>query len=269
MGARSGWTRPPFKLWATSVKNRLTTEVLKNHFGPNAYNRDGLITVHNHTFMGEPQFQRAYDRGVAAIGGDDKYRIQWRVHVALWAAASAAKLDGDFVECGVNYGFMSSAIMEALDWDQLGKTFYLLDTFAGIDPRFINDDERRNGKIKTNEEHLRNGFYVSGVDHVRANFAQWRNQRIIVGAVPETLDQVDASTVAFLHLDMNCAPPEVEALRHFWPRLSPGAFVLMDDYAHVGYEEQGIALKALAAELGTNICALPTGQGVIVRAPVA
>jgi hypothetical protein len=122
MGARSGWTRPPFKLWATSVKNRLTTEVLKNHFGPNAYNRDGLITVHNHTFMGEPQFQRAYDRGVAAIGGDDKYRIQWRVHVALWAAASAAKLEGDFVECGVNYGFMSSAIMEALDWDKLGKT---------------------------------------------------------------------------------------------------------------------------------------------------
>ncbi|EUA32977.1 methyltransferase domain protein [Mycobacterium xenopi 4042] len=36
-----------------------------------------------------------------------------------------------------------------------------------------------------------------------------------MGAVPETLGQVDARTVAFLHLDMNCAAPEVDALRFF------------------------------------------------------
>jgi hypothetical protein len=34
-----------------------------------------------------------------------------RVHVGQWAAACAAKLDGDFVECGVNRGFLSSSIM--------------------------------------------------------------------------------------------------------------------------------------------------------------
>jgi hypothetical protein len=183
---------------------------------------------------------------VRALHGED-YRWLWRVHVGLWAAASARHVDGDFIECGVNRGFLSSAIMEYLDWDQLGKTFYLLDTFAGLDPRFVTDAERESGSVETSQQRLHDGFYVSGVDSVRANFAQWRNQRIVVGAIPETLDQVDARAVAFMHIDMNCAPPEVAALRHFWPRLSPGAVVLLDDYAYRGYEEQRLAMDAEVA----------------------
>lgn len=232
---------------------------------PSYYINDGLITMHRHAFMEDSQFQHAYQRGVKALGGQDRYRWPWRVHIGLWAAASASRLDGDFVECGVNYGFLSSAVMEFLDWDRLDKTFYLLDTFAGLDPRFATVAERRGGALEKNDNHLRDGFYVSSVDTVRANFAQWRNQRIIVGTIPETLQQVDARSVAFLHIDMNCAPPEVAALRFFWPRLSPGAFVLLDDYAYRGFEEQRLAMDSLASELDVSICALPTGQGLLIK----
>lgn len=228
------------------------------------YCLDGLISVHGHSFIDEPSFQRAYRRGVQACGGRD-YRWHWRVHVGLWAASSAAKLEGDFVECGVNYGFMSSAIMEHLDWDRLGKTFYLLDTFDGIDPRYVTSRERRRGALETSQAHLRDGFYVSGVESVEANFAQWRNHRIVAGSIPDTLDQVNADKVAYLHIDMNCAPPEVAALRYFWPLLVSGAVVLLDDYAYRGYEEQRSAMNTLAAELGVEICALPTGQGLLIK----
>jgi hypothetical protein len=189
--------------------------------------------------------------------------------VGLWAASSASKLEGDFVECGVSYGFLSSAIMEYLDWDRLGKTFYLLDTFSGLDPRFITAAEREAGALETSKHHIDTGMYVSSVDSVRANFAQWQNQRIIVGAVPETLDQVDARSVAYLHIDMNCAPPEVAALRYFWPRLTPGAFVLLDDYANRGRDEQRLAIDEVARELGVAVCMLPTGQGLIIKPAVS
>ncbi len=155
---------------------------------PDVYASDGLISFHNDAFLDNPEFQRAYQRGARALPDQDWYQWQWRVHVGLWAAESASKLDGDFVECGVSYGFLSSAIMEHLDWDRLGKTFYLLDTFAGIDSRFVTDAERQDGEFERSQLKLRNGMYVSGVEGVRANFAQWQNQRIIVGAVPETLD---------------------------------------------------------------------------------
>lgn len=236
-------------------------------FMPNTYASDGMVSVHRHAFMDDPQFKRAYQRGVDALGGQHPYQMQWRAHIALWAATSASLLDGDYVECGVNYGFMSSTVMEFLDWDRLGKTFYLLDTFEGIDPRYITEGERQAGALEICEEHKNDGFYVSSVDSVRANFAQWRNHRIIVGSIPDTLDQVDAQAVAFLHIDMNCAMPEVAALRFFWPRLSPGAFVLLDDYAYLGFEEQRLAMNALASELGVAICALPTGQGLLIKPP--
>lgn len=232
---------------------------------PDLYANDALITFNSHAFLDDPAFQRAYQRGARALNAVDWYQWQWRVHVGLWAASSASLLDGDFVECGVSYGFLSSAVMEYLDWDRLGKTFYLLDTFTGIDPRFVTEHEREAGALEKSRLNVRNGMYASGVDSVRANFAQWHNQRIIVGAVPETLDQVDASAVAYLHIDMNCAPPEVAALRYFWPRLTPGAFVLLDDYANRGRDEQRVAMDKVASELGVQICALPTGQGLLIK----
>ena len=64
---------------------------------------------------------------------------------------------------------------------------------------------------------------------------------------------------------MNCAPPELAALRHFWPRLVPGGVVLMDDYAYMGFDEQGAAFDAWARETGIPILALPTGQGLIIK----
>ena len=60
---------------------------------PNVYTADGLRTVHNHDFVRDPDFVRAYARGVAAAGED--YDWQWRVHLGLWAATSAARLESN------------------------------------------------------------------------------------------------------------------------------------------------------------------------------
>src|SRR5665811_1161549 len=83
--------------------------------------------------------------------------------------------------------------------------------------------------------------------------------------VPQVLPSVHVQTVAFLHLDMNCAFPETEALRYFWARISPGGIVLLDDYNYFDYDAQGNALDAVARDLGAGILSLPTGQGMIVK----
>jgi hypothetical protein len=236
---------------------------------PRTYARDGLISVHSHDFMQDSKFIRAYARGVKAIGGTDSYQWHWRIHIGLWAASVASRLDGDFVECGVNRGFLSSAIMEYLGWNSLDRDFYLLDTFAGLDDRFVSDRERDVGAIQTNAENMRSGFYVDGADSVRANFAQWPRAQIIVGAIPETLAQVKAQRIAYLHLDMNCAPPEVAALTYFWDLLVAGAPVLLDDYAYLGYSQQKLAMDDFARGRGVSICSLPTGQGLLIKPTLA
>ena len=227
------------------------------------YDFDGLRTIHNHDFMSDPSFTGPYGRGVAAAGSD--YKWYWRVHIGLWAARVAARLGGDFVECGVNRGFLSSAIMKLLDWDRTGKTFYLLDTFEGLDPRFVTEAERAAGILEKNRGDLESGFYTRSFEEVERNFAEWQNKRLVVGSIPETLSQVTSAEIAFLHIDLNCSPPEVAAIEAFWPRMPKGGIVLLDDYAYYGYQPQKDGMDAWARAAGTAVASLPTGQGLIVK----
>ncbi len=229
----------------------------------NTFENDGIKTVHNHDFMIDPAYLSAYERGLEAAGQD--YRWYWRVHMGLWAARTAYRLTGDFVECGVNRGFLSSAIMHDLDWNTSGRKFWLLDTFAGMDPRYVSSAERAAGVLTSRREKLDSGFYTSSFEQVQQNFSQWPDARIVVGAVPDTLPEVAATSVAFLHIDMNCAPPEVAAIDWFWPMMPAGGIVLLDDYAYRGYQPQKEAMDAWAAENGVHIASLPTGQGLLVK----
>lgn len=227
------------------------------------YDQDGLRSVHNHEFMSDAGFQRAYARGVQAAGRD--FRWHWRVHVGLWAATCAAKLSGDFVECGVGLGFMSSAIMEHLDWNRMERRFYLLDTFSGIDERYVTEAEIAAGMLKRSAIALETGVYASDVEAVRRNFSEWRNVEIIVGPVHETLPAISSEIISFLHIDLNCSLPEVAAAEALWDRLAPGAFVLLDDYAYGGRRSQKLAMDSFASRHEVSVLALPTGQGLIIK----
>jgi hypothetical protein len=230
------------------------------------YDQDGLWTVHNHEFMADPRFAAAYGRGLNAALGLE-YLGPWRMHIGLWAASHAVSLAGDFVECGVNRGVMSSAIMQYLDWDTRDRRFFLLDTFAGLDLGQLTPGERARGAVDANREFLGTGRYVSGVESVRKNFAEWRNVRIVVGKIPDTLAEVDAEKVSYLHLDLNATRPEVQALEYFWPRLVPGAVVLLDDYAYDGYRESKLGMDDFARARHVAIASLPTGQGLLLKPP--
>ena len=67
------------------------------------------------------------------------------------------------------------------------------------------------------------------------------------------LNQVKSGKVPFLHIDMNCAKPEIEALNYFWDKLVVGAHVLLDDYAYKGYETQYRAMNAYVGKKGIKL----------------
>jgi hypothetical protein len=228
------------------------------------YMQDGLVTLHNDGFRSRQDFQDAYRRGIAASNGVDP-EFEWRVHVALWAASAALRVPGDFVECGVNAGFMSSAIMQRLEWNGLNRRFYLIDTFSGPVLDQYSQEEVERGRVSIARDAVARGAYVTDLERVRANYAEWPEAVIVQGPVPEVLSTVEIQRVAFLHIDMNCAYPERAALEFFWDSLSPGGIVLLDDYAYFGHDEQEKAMAEAARRLGTEILSIPTGQGLIIK----
>jgi hypothetical protein len=152
--------------------------------------------------------------------------------------------------------------MAYFDWNRINKRFYLLDTFAGHDPAYSTS-----GELKNHDGFMDRGYYTTDATSVRRNFSEWDNVVIIQGSVPDTLPQIESQSIAYLHLDMNCAAPEVAALEYLWGRLVPGAMILLDDYAYRGFETQKHALDDFACRHGVLIASLPTGQGLLIRPP--
>jgi O-methyltransferase len=226
------------------------------------YSADGFATTHSADFLTDPAFASSYRQGADTghnICAPADLHIEWRVYVCCWAAAHGTKLPGDFVECGVSTGITSKAVVEYVTFADVDKTLFLFDTFAGIPEGQANDAELALARSK-NERH-----YFDCYEQVRATFAAYPNVQLVRGAVPDTLNQTNISSVAYLHIDMNIALPEVAASEYFWDRLVTGAIVVYDDYASLAHTAQKRALDDFAARHGVKILSLPTGQGLLIK----
>jgi hypothetical protein len=135
-----------------------------------------------------------------------------------------------------------------------------MDTFHGLVENLVNAQERAIGRIEEFKD-----IYTECYELTRQNFAEFDDVILIRGTVPDTLSKNPARKIAFMHIDMNCALPEVAALRYFWPKITPGAIVVLDDYAYHGYLPQKEAIDALGNELGFSVLSLPTGGGMIIK----
>jgi O-methyltransferase len=221
-----------------------------------AYLQDGFITVHNSDFRNDPKFREAYRLG-KATGSWGRQDVEWRAYICCWAAWSVRDKEGDFVECGVNRGGLSRAVIHYVDFEKLNKRFWLLDTYEGLVDRLISQDERRRGILP--------GGYEPCYEQVVETFRSFRGVEIVRGVVPDTLPQVKAAAICYLSIDMNNAAPEIAAAEHFWERLVPGGMVVLDDYGWRKQANQKIAFDRFAEARNVKVLSLPTGQGLLIK----
>lgn len=232
--------------------------------GPLTYNQDGLATRHNSDFMKDPLFIESYRRGQATCKGSGSFyeesKIQWRIYILCWAATVVKHLEGDFVECGVNRGWFSRAVMHYIDFAHMKKTFYLLDTFSGFSDKYTTDEEKELGRVPGKE-----GGYDECYESVKNTFKDFSNVRIVKGPIPDTLPAVNTEKVCYLSIDMNCVLPEIAAAEYFWPKLVKGGIIVLDDYGWKTHLKQKEAFDQFARQRGVEILSLPTGQGLILK----
>ena len=223
--------------------------------GKICYEDDGFATIHNADFRSNPKFNAAYENGLATKSWTN---IAWRAHIIAWAAEYALALEGDFIECGVNRGGYSKLIVDYVNFKNQNRKFYLLDTFKGLDLKYVSDAEKKRGIMDAYK-------YEDCYQAVQDTFKDYSNVILIKGAVPETLPQVISRQIAFVSIDMNCVEPEIAAATAFWDRLVVGGIIVLDDYGHPLHIEQKLAFDRFAAEHGVTILSLPTAQGIIIK----
>ncbi len=248
------WIKRVMKRLFVLVFSPLPKDVLRAMNLPDykpSYNEDGLYTNHNCDFLKDARFQEAYARFIDT-GSSQGWDMRWRLHTLLWAASVSQHVEGDFVECGTYLGGSARAIVDYVDFNRLGKDFFLVDSFQGL-----------------SEEHRHLHDYKEGdyFDRVRSLFVDHPRVKLVKGFVPDVLNTRTFGPVSLLHIDMGVAEAEVAALRFFWSRLSKGAIVVLSYYAYPvrNWKEIKAGYDAFAREQGVEICYCPTGQGLIVK----
>jgi hypothetical protein len=227
------------------------------------YNNLGCATIHNPECVSSDVFLRAFERGLEGFSENEKIAPAWNAYVCCWAARQVLNLDGDFVECGVWKGCLTGTVLNYTNnLDNRDKKFWLFDTFDG----FVEVESyfSKNEKAKYGGGYF-SACYRNAYDTVKHKFKNFSNVRIIKGSVPDTLVSFSGDKVCYLSIDMNCAYPEIEAIKFFWDKLVLGAIVILDDYNWVSHVEQKRAFDKFAQEHGFEVLALATGQGLIIK----
>lgn len=140
------------------------------------------------------------------------------------------KVPGDFIETGVWRGgtciFMRGMLRS---YGVRNRRVWLADSFQGL-PK---PDELKYPADTGDEFHSYPELAVS-LDEVRANFERYGllddRVRFLPGWFRDTLPSAPIKRLALLRLDGDMYESTIQALESLYPKLSPGGFVIVDDF---------------------------------------
>lgn len=205
---------------------------------------DNLITFgKNYSFLNDKELIGCVQRHA---NYDYDKAIIWRTHILTWAARSALASEGDLVECGTHLGYTAAVLSDYLGLEASNRRYWCYDLFEGA----------------AYQKYLKHG--EDAYSFVQEKLRPYPFVRLIKGPVEQTTEVELPAKIAFLHLDLNSANAERIALTRMLPRLSRGAFVILDDYGWKYYSAQKQVADAIFSERNIPIVELPTGQGMAI-----
>jgi len=161
--------------------------------------------------MQAPPFDLAAHEGLLDYRDYHRYAT---IAMAL-ARVEAEGIAGALAEAGVYQGWASRFIHRLAP----ARRYYLFDTFAGFHPDDLESGVGEDGR-----------FRDTSLETVLRNIGDTSNIEPRPGRVPDTFAGLEGERFAFVLLDMDLHRPTLSALTFFYPRLSPGAYLMVHDY---------------------------------------
>lgn len=217
-----------------------------------------LNTIYEDPAVPNPLFDRAEFDTVARLSG-----IDWpsSAHTMVGIArlnniqeclenVVADSVPGDFIETGVWRGgacIFARAVLKSLGVTD--RTVWVADSFEGI-PRVDDSGHPADVDLRLHEY---NDVLSVSERTVRANFARYGllddQVRFLPGWFRDTLPAAPTKRLAVMRLDGDLYRSTMDALVHLYPKLSPGGYVIIDDYripgcwqaVHEFQQQQGIS----------------------------
>jgi predicted O-methyltransferase YrrM len=189
-----------------------------------------------------------------AVVAHDELSARGTAHVGivLELLARTAGVPGDVAECGVYRGATFAAL--ALETQRSsGRHLYGFDSFEGFDDTVAIDVALGGQDDGTRRVH---GFSDTSLGLVQRKVT-WlgldTTATLVPGYFADTLAAFADRRFAFVHLDCDLYQSYKDCLEFFWPRLSPGAIVLFDEYDDPSWPGANLAIDEFLAREGATL----------------
>jgi O-methyltransferase len=180
-----------------------------------------------------------------------------RCHVLYTLVRHSISLPGDIWECGVYRGGTAAMIAAMLNHYAPQKRLYLFDTFEGMPATDSSKDLHQKGD-----------FCDTSIELVSAYIGLIKQCVFRKGLIPDTFKGLENSAIAFAHIDVDIYKSTVDCLDFMWPRLSPGGFVVFDDYGFATCPGAREAVDTWFSKKPEVPLVLPTGQALVAKLPL-
>jgi O-methyltransferase len=195
----------------------------------------------------------AFHRALLPFEGRGNTRAldrKWMLDQSLKLVRGVA---GDTAECGTWRGGSSWLICKGLSG--LGKTHHAFDSFEGV-----SQPGPRDGA------HFRKGDLAESEAALRARLAEFPDVRTYKGWIPSRFPDVADRRFCFVHVDVDLHQPTRDSIEFFYPRLTRGGVLLMDDYGFFICPGAREAADDFFKDKPEPVLELPTGQGLVLKA---
>ena len=166
---------------------------------------------------------------------------------------AAEGIAGSVAELGVYRGTTAKLLHELLP----GRALWLFDTFEGFDAR---DLERERSEATAFA-----GFVDTSLEAVLRHIGPSDRVHACKGYFPVTAAAVPAhERFALVHLDADLGKPTSDALEYFYPRLSPGGFLILHDYGGGAWPGVAEAVDAFLIDKPESLVRIPDRSGTAI-----
>lgn len=163
---------------------------------------------------------------------------------------------GSMAECGCYQGasawFMANELPDV--------RLLLFDSFSGL-------SEPGNRDFPVSREHFQwqPGDLSATEVEVRKTLRRFQKVSLYKGWIPDRFDEVRDEHFRIVHIDVDLYQPTLDCMKFFYPRISLGGIIVLDDYGQSSCMGAHEAIDEYMDGKPEYVIHLPTSQGVIVK----
>ncbi len=211
------------------------------------------------------------ERSKTAVGSWKIFRRAQRAITLARYFEHSLPLDGLRAECGVFQGFstlLMAQVARQHDAGYRGDGLHAIDSFEGLsaptDPDALGVNEDASGRRDLVYSHQA-GHFATPIDHVRSVLSDFPQCRIHKGWIPDAFAGLPHADWSFVHIDVDLYAPTKASLEYFYPRLTPGAVIVNDDFGSPLFPGAARGWHEFFEDRNRSYVILDTGQSIYIH----